>query len=585
LATRKTDRRASTRRFEYLVIESVTPEIDGGRYPEKRIVGDSVSVGADILASGADHLAARVIYRGPDDDEWSAAPMEYDFDTDRWHGTFTVDRVGRWTFTVEAWTDRFGAWRAAFQSRLAAGADVTEDLAEGARMARAASRSTRSAATRASLVMTAKVLEDRRGTSTETRIQRALDEEFLALMQDYRRPADLTRARRAVTIAVDRERAGFAAWYDLPHGSLAGPSELAHVADLGFDVVSLRPEDAGSLADFDAFARTAHDLGLEISLDYALHCSPDHPWVTDHPDWFRLGSDVPDSSADDQAPTNPYVYPLDFWCDDRAGLWNACRDVLVFWIERGVNAFSVENPQDKPFAFWEWLIHDVQRDHPNTIFFARVHARPKRVEALAKLGFTMSYTYFPWKTKGPELRAHLEELTRPPWSDFFRGNLVVNPPDVVNEYLQNGGRPAFRARLLLAGTLLPLYGVHGSSDVADAAITTDIQRLNRIRRRSPALQRATNLTFHVSENPAILFYRKTGSGGDLLIAVNTDPQRAQDTVVHVPIRDLGIPEEQPYMVRDLLTDATYMWRGARNYVRLDPGVQPGHIFIIEPASQ
>jgi starch synthase (maltosyl-transferring) len=580
--TRRTDRRANTRRFEYLIIEGVTPELDGGRYPVKRVVGDAVSVGADIISAGDDQLAVRVLYRGPGENEWSSVPMVYDFDSDRWYGAFTVDRVGHWTFTIEAWTDRFSAWRAAFKSKLAAGEDVSADLTEGAQMARAASRSTRSAPTRASLVATAKVLEDRRGIAMETRIQRALDEEFLALMQDYRRPADLTRARHEVTVAVDRAAAAFGAWYDLPHGSTAGPPELAQVANLGFDVVSFRPDDVGSLADFDAFAGTARDLGLEIAVDYALQCSPDHPWVAEHPDWFHISSDGATATADDRRPGNRYLYPLNFWCDDRVGLWNACRDVLVSWIERGVNAFSVDNPQDRPPAFWEWLIHDIQREHPNTIFFARAIARPKRLTSLAKVGFTMSTTYFPWKTTAPELREYLGELTRPPLSEYFRGNLVVNPPDIVNEHLQNGGRSAFRARLLLAGTLLPLYGVQGGRRDAVPEVTADIQRLNAVRRHQPALQRASNLTFHESDNPVILFYRKARrGGGDLLIAVNTDPHHAHDTIVHVPIHEMGIDDEQPYVVRDLLTDARYAWRGVRNYVRLDPAEQAGHIFIVE----
>ena len=610
---RKSDRRASTRRFEYLVIEGITPELDGGRYPVKRIVGDSVVVGADILTGGAEYLAARVLYRGPEDDDWSATPMQYEYDTDRWYGAFAADRVGLWVFTIEAWTDRFSAWRAALQAKVEAGEDASRDLADGAQMARAASRSTRSAATRASLVLTAKVLEDRRGASVETRIHRALDEDFFSLMQDFRRPADLTRLRREIAVVADRERAGFAAWFihspddrALASGDPGDPGDpgrgestddtaattLARAATLGFDTVSFHPDDVGSLADFERVARKARELGLEIALDYELQCSPDHPWVSEHPDWFDIGIDgAPDtpapSNASDARRKNAQgvdAYSLNLWCDDRDSLWNACREVLLSWIERGVRAFAVDDPQERPLAFWEWLIHEVQHDHPDVFFFARAHGRPKHVMNLAKAGFTMSYTYFPWKTSAPELRQYFTELTRPPAADYFRGNLIVNPSDIVNEYLNSGGVAAFRARLLLAGTLLPLYGVRGDCETTDERVVTDIRRLNTIRREQPALQYFTNLTFHDTDNPAILFYRKARrdhGDRDLLIALNTDPHHAHHTMVHVPIYELGISDEQPYVVHDLLTGARYGWRGSRNYVRLDPAEQAGHIFLVE----
>ncbi|MFI5230478.1 MAG: alpha-1,4-glucan--maltose-1-phosphate maltosyltransferase, partial [Gemmatimonadales bacterium] len=397
----------------------------------------------------------------------------------------------------------------------------------------------------------------------------------------------------------------------------------------------------GTIDDFDRFVATARDMDLEVALDYALQCSPDHPWVKEHRDWFRTRADGSIQSAENPPKKYQDIYPLDFWCADRAGLWAACRDVLLYWIEHGVTTFRVDNPHTKPLAFWEWIIREVSGVHPGVVFLSEAFTRPKRMKALAKLGFTQSYTYFTWKNAVWELREYLEELTATPAVEYFRGNLFANTPDILNEYLVSGGRPAFRIRLLLAGTLLPLYGIYsgfelcenvpvlaGSEEYLDAEkyelrprdfdaegnINADIARLNEIRRSEPALQRYANLSFHTSENPAVLFYHKAaqdpliewpdregraiprgvaralgldhaGASADLLVAVNTDPHHAQETMVHVPIHDMGIDDDESYSVRDLLTGAHFTWHGARNYVRLDPAAEPGHILLVEPHSR
>ena len=684
MATRRTDRRAGTRRLDYAAIECVTPELDGGRYPVKRILGDSVSVGADIIKEGHDEISARVLVKGPGEDEWAGTPMQYDFDTDRWYGAFTVDRVGRWCFTIEARTDRFSTWRSELKKKIAAGIDVSAELIEGADLARTASRGTRSGATRASLLMTAKVLEDRR-TSVEKRVHRALDEEFLALMQEYTRPSDLTRFRRELTVTVDRPGARFAAWYELfprscgaeQHGTFADAAkELPRIAGLGFDVVYLppihpigrtfrkgknnsltpEPDDVGSpwaignengghteiepalgtLEDFDQFVAAAAKMKMEVALDYALQCSPDHPWVKDHPNWFHIRPDGSIKYAENPPKKYQDIYPLNFWCEDRQGLWDACRDIFLFWIRHGVKTFRVDNPHTKPLAFWEWVIHEVQRVHPDVVFFAEAFTRPKRMNTLAKLGFTMSYTYFTWKNDAWNLRDYMEELTQTSMVEYYRGNLFANTPDILSDYLVSGGRAAFRVRLLLAGTLSPLYGIYsgfeigenvplhpGSEEYIDSEkyqirrrdyaaprnINDDITRLNAIRRSEPALQAYTNLSFHRSENPSILFYRKSsiepiiqwaGSrphavprpvlsalgtnpvlGRDILVVVNMDPHTVQETMIHVPIDEMGLSDDEPYVVHDLLTGARYTWRGTRNYIRLDPAQQPGHVFRVE----
>jgi starch synthase (maltosyl-transferring) len=654
---RTADRRATSRRLAHITIECVTPEIDCGRYPAKRVAGDVVTVEADIFRDGHDLISARVCFRGPGDRDWQYAPMTFDYNTDRWTGAFPVDRIGLWQYTVEAWTDVFRTWRSGLRKKVEAGQEVHLELSEGALLAKAASRSVKGAA-KASLIHTAKVLEDRRETAVELRIARALDDELATLMEQLK-PADLTRYWHELPLRVDRERARFASWYEffprsaggvdadgMPrHGTFAdAEGELPRIAELGFDVVYLPPihpighqfrkgknnslvageDDVGSpwaignehgghdavepalgtLDDFDRFVDRARELGLEVALDYALQCAPDHPWVKSHPDWFHIRPDGTIAYAENPPKKYQDIYPINFWCEDREGLWNACRDVLLHWVRHGVTIFRVDNPHTKAFSFWEWVIAEVQRDHPEVIFFAEAFTRPKRMRSLAKLGFTMSYTYFTWKNTAAELRAYVEELTQTEMAEYYRGNFFANTPDILNEYLVHGGRPAFRIRALLAGTLLPLYGIYsgfeliehtpvrpGSEEYLDSEkyqlrprdwdqpgnISAELKRLNEIRRAERALQLYDNIAFHPSENPTVLFYRKSAPAGDLLIAVTTDYATPQETMVHVPIDEMGIAPDESYVVHDLLDGSRYTWRGSRNYVRLDPQARVGHV--------
>jgi starch synthase (maltosyl-transferring) len=699
----KTARRSTNRAHEHLLIECVTPELDAGRYPVKRVVGDTVVVGADIIKDGHDLVAAHALVRGPGDAEWRTVPLRSDFDHDRWYGSFDVDRIGRWTFTVEAWTDFFGTWRTGFRKKVDAGVDVQVELLEGAEFARTASRRAKGD-DRTALIEAARVLGTRDGGErTDARIRRALSDDFSELVERWLPPRDLTRYSRELMIVVDRERARFGAWYELfprsqnpqgHHGTFDDTAKrLPRLAELGWDVVYLppihpigrtfrkgknnslapEPNDVGSpwaigseegghtaihpqlgtVEDFERFVAEASRHGLEIALDYALQCSPDHPWVKEHPDWFHIRPDGSIQYAENPPKKYQDIYPINFWCDDRENLWRACRDALFYWIERGVKIFRVDNPHTKPFAFWEWAIDEVQRQYPDVIFFAEAFTRPKRMKALAKVGFTMSYTYFTWKNTGWELREYLEELTDSPMVEYYRGNFFANTPDILNEYLVHGGRAAFRIRLLLAATLLPNYGIYsgfelyenipvkpGSEEYLDSekyqikprdwdapgSLNPEIQLINRLRREHRALQLYANLTFHESENPDILVYRKaaeepvlqwgTGERGahrvpsamlrpageapgtngapaespvragaisnaDLFIIVNLDPHAVNETMVHLPIGDLGISEDDPYQVHDLLTGARYTWRGERNYVRLEPPAQVGHVLRIE----
>ena len=623
----------------------------------KRVVEDVVTIGADIFKDGHDLIAARVRYKGPDDEEWRSTPLTHDYNSDRWQGTFTVDRIGMWTFTVDAWTDVFRTWRSELEKKITAGQDVSSELLEGAEHVASAARTAKFGEARSTLTRTAANLRDESVDRT-VRAGAALAPGLLSIMEEHFRPHSVTRYARELRIWVDRERARFGAWYEMfprstgpdanTHGTFDTAAQaLERVADLGFDVVYLppihpigrtnrkgrnnsltpAPDDPGSpwaigseegghtavapelgtIDDFERFVARAKELDLEVALDYALQCSPDHPWLREHPDWFFVRPDGTLKYAENPPKKYQDIYPLNFWCDDREALWSACRDIFLHWIDHGVKIFRVDNPHTKPMAFWEWAIPEVQRRHPDTIFFAEAFTRPKRMKHLAKLGFTQSYTYFTWRNTAPELREYLTELTQTPMREYFRGNLFTNTPDILNEYLVNGGRHAFRIRLLLAATLSPLYGIYSGFELSENVplkpgseeylhsekyelrprdfsapgnLDAEIKRINTIRRESRALQLYDNLTFGESDNPRILFYAKTSPADDLLIAVTTDPNVPQETTVTVPLAAVGIGPDQRYVVEDLLTGTRYTWHGARNYVRLDPANEPGHVFRI-----
>jgi starch synthase (maltosyl-transferring) len=646
----------------HLAIEHVTPVVDDGRFAPKRIVGEQLEVGADVFKDGHDLLRARVRYRGPRDDGWRYAPLAWDKDADRWAGAFELDAIGRWTFTVEAWTDAFGSWRTKFEKKVAANQDVGVELLEAIELIGEASRRTRFGESRRKLEAYAKIIGDDAPGTGDRRIQAALAPELLALMEAHHPPRDLTTYDRELPLWVDRERAGFASWYEFfPRSATTDPARhgtfadaegmLPRIAELGFDVVYLppihpigqtfrkgknntldpEPDDVGSpwaigaaegghdavhpqlgtVADFERFVRRANELGLEIALDYALQCSPDHPWVKAHPDWFHIRPDGTIAYAENPPKKYQDIYPINFWCDDREGLWNACRDVLLFWVDRGVKIFRVDNPHTKPFAFWEWVIREVQTRHPDVLFLSEAFTRPKKLLHLAKIGFSQSYGYFTWKNRKWEIEQWLAEFLSPEVVEYHRGNFFANTPDILHEFLVHGGRPAFRLRLLLAGTLSPLYGIYSGYELSENVpvrpgseeymnsekyqirrrdfavpgnLDADIRRLNAIRRAEPALQRQDNLTFHPTESEEILFYRRAavGDAADILVAVNLDPQHAQHTMVHVPLGALGIGADEPFAVDDLLTGARFTWRGARNYVRLDPAHQPGHVLRVAP---
>ncbi len=638
-----------------VVIEDVTPTVDAGRYPLKLPVGSTLDVGANVFRDGHDLVAARVVYLAPGEPQWRSAPLAYEFNPDRWFGSFRVEQVGRWHYGVEAWPDHFGTWRSELEKRIQGGQDVRPELLVGALLLE-----------RYAGLLRGEVAEHVRALATtmaseaeplEARLRAARDETLAAEVYGPLEPAELARSP-LYEVLVDRPEATFAAWYELfprsqsrrpgVHGTFADTARrLPEIAALGFDVVYLPPihpigvthrkgknnspvaepgdvgspwgigssagghtavhPELGTLEDFDHLVTSANDLGLEIALDIAFQCSPDHPWVKEHPEWFFVRPDGTIRYAENPPKKYEDIYPLNFWCREREALWNACRDVFLFWVAHGVKTFRVDNPHTKPFAFWEWVLREVQTAHPDTVFLSESFTRPNRMKALAKLGFNQSYTYFTWKNTAWELRDYFRELTSPPLTSYYRPNCFTNTPDILHEYLQHGGRPAFRVRLVLAATLAPLYGIYSGFELCEGTpvrpgseeylnsekyqlvsrdfnapgnLKQDIARLNRIRRETPALQTLPNLEFVRSDYEGILAYRRFAPGNEILVVVNLDPHAGHETMLDVPVDRMGIGENEAYEVFDLPGGSRWVWRGRRNYVKLDPSERVAHVFRV-----
>ena len=639
-------------------IERVTPEIDGGRYAAKRVVGDRVAVEVDLVADGHDELAGRLAYRHADEPEWREVALE-PLVNDRWRASFEVKRVGRWIYTVSAWVDRFETWRHGFERKVEAGQDVSVELEEGSELVRqAADRAAGADAER--LERLARTLADRT-TAAATRAAHALAEDVRQLVARYPDRGRQT-VHRELALTVDRERARFSTWYELfprswstvpgRHGTFRDVIEqLDYVARLGFDVLYLPPihpigvahrkgknnsevcepgdpgspwaigaktgghkavhPELGTLEDFRALVRAAEEHGLEIALAIAFQCSPDHPYVKDHPAWFRWRADGTVQYAENPPKKYQDIYPFDFDSDDWRSLWAELRSVFEFWIEHGVRIFRVDNPHTKPFAFWEWVIGELKAEHPDLIFLAEAFTRPKIMHNLAKLGFTQSYTYFTWRNHKQELTEYLEELTGTEVAEFFRPNFWPNTPDILHEVLQTGGRPAFVMRYVLAATLSSNIGIYGpvyelcenvprapgieenrdnekyeirAWDLdAGHSIANIIGAVNRARRAHPALRSNESLVFHPIDNDQLLFYSKRSRDGSdiVLVAINLDPFAVQAGQVHLDLGVLGLGADETYQVHDLLNGASWPWRGADNFVQLDPAVMPAHLFVVQ----
>ena len=637
-----------------VVIENVAPVVDGGRYPIKREVGDRVEVSADVFKEGHDNLLAFVKYRRATETAWREAPMAF-VDNDRWAGAFTVDANTRYVYTIEAMIDAFRSWLSDLAKRVAAGQDVASELREGGALVRAAARRATGDAA-AGLGRWADRLD--KAPSQGEAVAAANDAGLAALMDHHLDRADATWAEREYEVVVDRERARFAAWYEFfPRSGVAGrhatfrdaEAQLERAAAMGFDVVYLPPihpigrahrkgpnntltagpgdhgspwaiggvegghdavhPDLGTLADFDRFVARARALNLEVALDFAIQCSPDHPYVHQHPEWFFHRPDGTIKYAENPPKKYQDVYPVNFYGDDPAPLWQEMKRIVEFWVGHGVTTFRVDNPHTKPVRFWEWLIREVQGPHPEVVFLAEAFTRPKMMKVLAKSGFTQSYTYFTWRNEKTELQDYLTEITTPPVAEYFRGNLWPNTPDILHETLQRGGRQAFKLRFVLAATLSSVYGIYSGYELgenvpyapgseeylysekyepkvrdwnAPGNLVGFITRINRLRREHRALQLYRNLTFYRADDPHVMWYGKTTPARDdvVFVAANLDMSGTHACMVDVPIAELGIGPDQPYRMHELLSDVAYEWRGPRGYVELDPRRDPAQIFVL-----
>jgi starch synthase (maltosyl-transferring) len=635
-----------------IVIEAVQPELDCGRYAVKREVGDRLEVSADIFKEGHDAIAAAIRYRAEGEEEWSETRMRF-VENDRWEGSAPLTRNVRYHYTIVAWTDLFGSWVSDLRKKFDAGQDVQSELLEGTTLVEAAiGRAGGEDRDR----LRAFHREISGGTMQAQQVGAALDPGLLDLMERYPDRSDLTQYERVLPLQVDRVRARFAAWYELFPRSMADDPErhgtfddvvrkLPYVRDMGFDVLYFPPihpigrshrkgknnsltaqpgepgspyaigsdegghkaihPELGTLEDFHRLVEAAAEHGLELALDFAIQVSPDHPYVKEHPSWFYIRPDGTIKYAENPPKKYQDIYPLNFYGESWEEQWEEWRDVILFWVEQGVKIFRVDNPHTKPVQFWEWMIRDVQRQHPEVIFLSEAFTRPKMMRVLAKAGFTQSYTYFTWRNFKGEIQEYFTELTQGPMREYFRGNLFPNTPDINPEFLQKGGRPAFMIRAVLTTTLSSVYGIFSGFELCEAAalpgkeeyldsekyeirawdwdrpgnIRPLITRLNQIRRENPALQEYDNLRFHLTDNDHVLFYEKSTPDRRNLIfvAVSLDPFNTQEATLFFPLSVIGVGDHDAWEAQDLLTGGSQLWQGSHQRVRLEPGA-PARIF-------
>ena len=637
-------------------IAGVWPELAAGRFPVKRVVGDTFEVSADILREGHEALAAVLKYRTVKDTTWREVPMHH-VDNDRWVGRFPLEENTRYLYTLEAYPDPYRSWAVDLEKRLAAGMEVASELLEGAALLRPALARAVGADKKR---IEERLAELERATTPLQQARILLADDTAELVENYPDRSAATTYDRELEVVVDRPLAQCAAWYEMfprSQGTVAGRhatfqdciARLPDIAAMGFDVIYLPPihpvgrsfrkgrnnslvagpDDPGSpwaignergghkavepalgtLHDFREFVGAARAAGLEVALDYALQCSPDHPYVREHPEWFHHRPDGTIKYAENPPKKYQDIYPLNFYCRDREALWEELRSIVLFWIEQGVRIFRVDNPHTKPMPFWAWLIREVQTLYPDVIFLSEAFTRPKLMQALAKVGFTQSYTYFTWRNFKGELTAYLTELTGTELAEYFRGNLFTNTPDILPPILQDGGRPAFKLRLALAATLSSLYGIYSGYELCERAaipgteeyldsekyeirvrdwdapghIKAYIARINRIRRENPALQEYRNLEFYECDDDNILFYGKRSADGQntVWVAVNLDPFQAREARLDLPMRELGVTSEDRLQVHELITDQRQLWRGPAHTIRLDPE-EPAAILRVAP---
>ena len=639
-----------------VIIEGISPEIDAGRFPAKRTLGDQVHVEADIFTDGHDSISASLLAHREGSDEWTQIPMR-PLVNDRWAASFRVGELGRYGYKVQGWVDHFETWRRDLLKRITAESDLPVDYLIGADLvAEAAGRATSDDADclleRASILRSGKEPKDLRIHATDSRLHE------LVLRYPDKRFA--TESDRELSIVVDPVRARFSAWYEFfprstspdvgRHGTFADcEKRLPYISEMGFNVVYLPPihpigvtfrkgrnnspeaqpgdfgspwaigsadgghkdihPELGTIDDFRRFVRKVKDLDMSVALDIAFQAAPDHPYIREHESWFRKRPDGTIQYAENPPKKYQDIYPFDFESEDWTGMWEELKSVFLYWIDVGVTIFRVDNPHTKAFPFWEWVITEIKRDHPQVLFLAEAFTRPKIMYRLAKLGFSQSYTYFPWRNAKREITDYFTELTQTPVREFFRPNQWPNTPDILTEFLQIGGA-VFTIRLLLAATLGANYGVygpvfelmehraarHGSEEYLDSekyeirqwdlnradSLRNLIARVNGIRYDNVALQSDWSLKFHFVDNDQLICYSKESDDRSnlILVIINLDPHYTQSGQVTLPLDELQIPHDRAYEADDLLTGERYLWHGPRNYVELSPTLLPGHILKI-----
>ena len=646
-------------RIATAVIENIEPCLEGGRYPIKRVAGQDLRVAADIFKDGHDVLAAVLKWRKQGQQKWFETPM-LKLENDRWQGTCQLAENAAYEYTIEVWQDEFSSWQVEFGKKFGAGiTNLQTEIEEGSILIEHAARRATWKTDQERLISFAEQL---RVADAHTGADLARNQELSGLMQAWPDRTLSFEYKPYLQITSDRPEALFAAWYEFFPRSAEGKADsgskfrdcLGRVDDakaMGFDVIYFPPihpigfsnrkgknnsvtcepgepgvpyaigsqygghmavePELGTMEDFDWLVKQIRARGMEVALDFAINCSPDHPYVKEHPEWFFHRPDGTIKYAENPPKKYEDVYPLNFHNPEWRGLWEEMMAVILFWVKHDVRIFRVDNPHTKPVAFWEWLIAEIQRDYPDVIFLAEAFTRPKMMKALAKAGFTQSYTYFTWRNSKWELTEYLTELTQTEMKYYFRGNFFTNTPDILPFYLQGGGRPAFLIRSVLATTLSTVYGIYSGFELcenvpisgkeeylnsekyqfkerdwnAPGNIKDYLTKLNQIRKTNRALHIYDNLRFHTIENEQILFYSKATEGLEniVLVFVTVDTVNRQSGFASIPIEQFGIGENDQYQVEDLLTQEKFLWKGRRNFVLLDPQTRPAHIFRLQRA--
>lgn len=648
-----------------VVIENLEPLLDGGRYPIKAVEGDDLVVSADIFKDGHDLVSAVLKWRKLGSIAWHETPMEplLDSHNDRWEATASLYKNATYEYTIEAWGDLFRSWQHEFRKKHEGGlTELKSESLEGAAIIRAAAQRATDSLDKARLLEIAQLV----ATAAPAEVDAVAHwSEVEGLMQTWSDRSLSTEYTPYARVFVDRVRASSAAWYEFFPRSAEGRGDrgstfrdcLPRIDDakaMGFDVIYFPPihpigatarkgrnnsvisqpgepgvpyaignryqkcpnggghkdvaPELGTLEDFAWLVKEIEARGMEVALDFALNCSPDHPYVHDHPEWFFKRPDGSIKYAENPPKKYEDVYPLDYHNENWRELWEELTSIIFFWVERGVKTFRVDNPHTKPVAFWEYMIGEVRAKHPDVIFLSEAFTRPKMMKVLAKVGFNQSYTYFTWRNHKHEITEYFTDLTQTEVAHYFRGNLWPNTPDILPFYLQQGGRPAFLIRAALAATLSSVYGIYSGFELCENAavpgkeeyydsekyqfkerdwnapgnIKEFITRLNRIRRENRALQEYANLRFYPADNENILFYGKMTDARDniILVVINLDPWTQHNSFIHVPVSDFGWMEGEMYQVHDLLSEERYLWHGSRNYITLPPESCPVHIFRV-----